>query len=190
MSTSTPSSAELAQDLAYVRNAVHRHTLSRDDLAIALLWAIVNLIGLSLYDWSTRAGGLFWLTALPVFGAGTWFWAARRGLTQGEANRDLGQRHALHWTAIPIFLILANFVHLRGFDPVLAGQIVLLIIGLVYYLGGVHFWRGYCFGGIALASGVIWLSLLDQWAWTLTGVLTFLGLAVPALWSSRKMGHA
>lgn len=174
--------ANAADDLRFVSAALRRRrTFGPDEFVIAMLWAFVNLIGLSLYDVSIWAGGIFWFVALPVFGIGTAWWASKQERERGEADRELGRRHALHWTSIPIFLIASNFVVFPRMDVQSAGQVVLLVVGLVYYLGGVHFWRGYQFAGIAVASGLVWLSTLDRFAWTVTGVLTFLALAGSAV---------
>lgn len=181
----TPTS--IAEDLQYVRASIRRKTFSKPELLVALVWALINLVGLSLYDLSLAAGGIFWLIALPLFGIGTGVWAAHREKARGNIDRDLGRRHGLHWSSIPLFLLFANalFAH-RGFDPVSAGQIVLIIVGLVYYLGGVHFWRGYLFAGIALASGAVWLLVLPSFPWTLTGILTCLAISICALYDWKR----
>lgn len=174
-------SEELREDIRYIRNIVDRPSFSPEEFVIALVWATVNLVGLSLYDLSLVAGGVFWLIALPTFGIGSGWYFERKQIERGELDKSLGKRHALHWTSIPIFLLMCNFVFLtQDYDPVLAGQLVVLVVGLVYYLGGVHFWRGYLFGGIGLASGLVWLAILDRFAWTLTGVVTFTALTVSA----------
>lgn len=174
-------------DLAYVSDALRKRSFDRATYHVTLLWAIINLIGLSLYDVHVIAGGVFWAIALPTFGIGSGRWFERQQRKQGDIDRALGKKHAWHWTAIPIFLLLSNALFLtQEFSTVLAGQIVLLVVGLVYYLGGVHFWRGYRWGGIAIASGMVWLALLDQFAWTLTGLLTFAALAGVATIDRRR----
>ncbi|MBI2432613.1 MAG: hypothetical protein HYV26_07070 [Candidatus Hydrogenedentes bacterium] len=127
------------------------------------------------------------MIALPLFGIGTGIWAGKQQKKTGEINRELGRRHAWHWTVIPIFLVLANALFIGApFDGDKVGQVVLLVVGLVYYLGGVYFWRGYWFGGLAIASGMFWLLILESYPWTLTGLLTFIALLVPAALDWRR----
>lgn len=183
----TPDETNAAANLAYVSDAMRKRSFDRAAYQISLIWAIVNLVGLSLYDVHVYAGGIFWLIALPAFGIGSGWWFEKQQRDQGEIDRAMGRKHAWHWTAIPIFLLLSNAMFLtNGFSAVMAGQVVLLVVGLVYYLGGVHFWRGYRWGGVALASGMIWLAVLPHFAWTLTGVLTFVALAGTATIDRRR----
>lgn len=181
------STSNVHDDLAYVQRALSKHSFGQSEYRITLVWAFVNLIGFSLYDVHMLAGGVFWMIALPVFGIGTGWWFERQKHDEGEIDKTQGVLHAWHWTTIPIFLFFANTLFLsQGFSMPLAGQIVLLIVGLVYYMGGVHFWWGYKWAGVAIASGMLWLVLLDRFAWTLTGVLTFIVLAGVATVDRRR----
>lgn len=190
MSGNAPSTDVMMEDLQYVKSILNRRGFNREEFVVALVWAVVNLVGLSLYDFSMFAGGVFWIVALPVFGIGTGVWAGRRQKEAGEINRELGRLHALHWTAIPIFLIACNTLFIGSpMNPQHVGQVVLLVIGLVYYLGGVHFWRGYMYGGLGMLSGMLWLAIIDSYPWTLTGVLTFLGLLIPSIYDWRRHGN-
>lgn len=181
----------LEDDLHFVSNLVRQKKMDYADLVVALVWAVVILVGFSIYDFSILGGSIFWCIALPVFGIGTGLYASRKQKECGVIDRDLARRSTFHWTSIPIFLVVTNFMFInRGYQPELMGQAVLLVLALNYYLAGVHFWRGFLWTGLAMASGIVWLAVWDGYPWTLTGILTFLTLTGCTMREWRRNGTA
>jgi hypothetical protein len=65
------------------------------------------------------------------------------------------------------------------------GQLLILISGIVYYLGGVHFDRRWMAPGLVMMAGAVLLTFLPRGGWTLVGVLTFLSLVI-SFWRDPK----
>ncbi|MBI2432612.1 MAG: hypothetical protein HYV26_07065 [Candidatus Hydrogenedentes bacterium] len=56
MSQASEITQPLAEDLHFVRHAIERSGFDNAEFTVACVWAVVNLVGLSLYDFSLLAG--------------------------------------------------------------------------------------------------------------------------------------
>jgi len=68
----------------------------------------------------------------------------------------------------------------------LAALITALVIGLIYFLGGVHFDRYFIGLGLMLMGGAIAISFVPRFGWTALGVLVAAGLILPVVLQQAK----
>ena len=99
--------------------------------------------------------------------------------SRGDYDRATGVRFGLHWSsifygAIPV-VCLAFAGKINGQE---AGQLLILISGLVYFLAGVHFDRRWMLSGIVMIFGAALLTYVTRYGWTTLGVLLFIALTV------------
>src|SRR5213080_3471027 len=110
---------QLAQDLHYVREAVETsRSVQYRSIAIPVLWAVVAPVVGMLSGWlgiyAERSAGV-------------------------QSDRMHRGRQALHWlTILAGFIAVVVITTTHGLDGRLAGQLMTLIFGIVYFLGGLH----------------------------------------------------
>jgi hypothetical protein len=180
---------QLQQDLRFVRQAVaRRESATRRPVAIYWVWAVYVLVGYSLIDLAPRYCGLFFLVAGVVGGILSAMLGHRAGRRSGEVDCEMGRRAMLHWM-VGILLAIAATFGLAAVIPALRGpagsQVLVVMIGLDYFLAGVHFDRNFLWLGPVLMAGGILVGLFPHYGWTGLGVVIALGLIVPTLFSSR-----
>ena len=158
---------KLEQDLAYVMEAVERREGSqRTPLGIALIWASYLLVGFT------------WLDLQP----------SRAAWKLGEFDRISGRRQFQHWASgffgLAALLSLA-FAGRIGGEAL--GQVILIILGLVHFLAGVHFSaRLFLWLGLLMMAGAVGMTYIDRWGWTTLGVLLSAGLIASSFMGARR----
>lgn len=60
-----------------------------------------------------------------------------------------------------------------------------VMIGLVYFLWGVHYQRYFSFLGIVVMAGGVLVGQIHHFGWTLLGAVISLGLILPTLIAPR-----
>lgn len=176
-------------DLAYVRDVVGRSETYGAPRAIWYLWAAIAAVGFTLVDLAPDRVALFWAVAAPGgFLASLWL-GRRHGRRSGQLSARGGKEHALHWGALLVAVFLLVPLATSGALPGDAlGQTILLVIGLGYFLAGVHLYRPLAWIGLLMAVGYGLLFFVDRWAWTGIGLLVGLGLVVTARAGERDDG--
>lgn len=174
---------QLQEDLSFVRHAVERQRRSHSPAPILWLWAGYVLIGYLLLDLDPRAGALFLMILGPICGVASAWLGARASRSAGERDRESDRAEALHWSAA--FIALAAILAMAAIHPAmrgtLSGQLIVVCIGLVYYLYGVHRDRNFLWLGLVLIAGGVLLSFIPVYPWTCLGVVIALGLVLPTL---------
>lgn len=181
----------LRDDLAFVRGVVQRHDRERPDLfGVYLAWAIYVLVGYTLLDvrplWANWWLSLAWIPASVASAV-----SVRRMRARGTMVRDpeLSRRISLHWGGGVALAIVAG-VGLASVIPALrgpaSGQVIVCLIGLVYFLAGVHFDRRFLVLGPVMIVGGIAISFLHTMPWTILGAVIALGLVVPSLFKRNS----
>jgi hypothetical protein len=181
---------QLHDDLRFVRDVVTRgDPPARGPAGIYLLWAVYVLVGYTLIDVQPRASGWFFLVAGVLGGIGSWFIGRRVARREGAYDRREARRALLHWGA-GIVLAIACAMALGAVMPALrgqaVGQLVVVMIGLVYFLAGVHFDPNFLWLGPVLMVGGIVVGFVPHYGWTALGAVIALGLVVPTLLPSRR----
>lgn len=169
----------ISEDLGYVRNIVRRAATPAFPPAIAYLWAAIGAVGFSLIDIAPAQVGIFWSIAAPAgFIISMWLgWQHSRRV--GQESRRFGTRHMLHWGALlaTVFLLYPLIVsgQLRGET---IAQVILLIVALGYFLGGIHLVPALRWAALAMLLGYLVTVTIDGFAWTALGILFAAGLVI------------
>jgi hypothetical protein len=163
---------ELKEDLRYVASAAR---LGGDGTVPALfaLWAILTPIGFALADFAPFYCGLYWLVVGPVGGIVSVLIAYRGQRRAGQLDRELGQRHALHWSVMGLAFLLVGLSIASGRAEITtAVPTFMLLTAVAYALAGVHLSRAFRLSGAILFLGyaaLVWLPL--AYVWTITGLI-------------------
>jgi hypothetical protein len=146
--------------------------------SIGLLWAIFTLGGMVGLDWEPRTAGMFFVVGAPLLYLVSVKLGMRSALAAGVRDRETGRRHMLHWGSIFMGMCaIALIARANGLSGEVFGQLMTMLVGLVYFLAGVHFrisvflWLG----PLAMA-GAGAVGYVDRWGWTLLGVLIAAGI--------------
>ncbi len=169
----------IQEDMGYVREVIERSEGGRGPSSIYYLWAAITLVGFSLADVAGPQVGLFWLVAGPLGGWLTYRLAKRANTRQGRLNRREGQRHALHWNAMMVTIMLAIVPVATGtMNPEALSPLILLIVAFSYFLAGVHLDRTVGWISILMIGGYFLVLFVPTYPWTITGVAVAAGLAI------------
>jgi hypothetical protein len=184
-------SKQLRDDLDYLGGVLRKSARGTSPLAIYVLWAALTLVGFALVDFAPRRVGAFWMAAGPAGGLLSAYLGMRHGRKIGQLSREEGIRHAWHWSGMMAALLLAAPLGAAGIvDWTILSRIFLLIIGLVYFLAGVHLERPLFWIGLLMMAGYGALFLIPAYGWTLTGVLVATGLLASGFIETRRHGPA
>jgi hypothetical protein len=181
---------QIGDDLHYVRNAVARREQSRNIPAfVAWTVAVYVVVGYSLLDIHPTWASIFF--AVGGVGMGVLFALIghRMGRQQGEYDRAEVIRINLHWGSI--LLAIAGVIALgiaRHVDGQTIGQFIALTIGVIYFLGGVHFDRNLLWLGPVLMAGAVAITWMPNHGWTALGALVALGLIIPTFFRRQAAG--
>jgi hypothetical protein len=180
---------QLQQDLQFVRAAVNRRDRSnRGPVAINYIWATYVLAGYTLIDHNIIAADWFFLIGGIAGGILSSIAARLDAQKQGEQDRELGRRGLLHFAGGIILAILGTFA-LAIVIPDLRGtrgsQVLVVMIGVIYFLAGVHFERYFLWLGPVLVAGGVLVGFIHHDAWTLLGAVIAVGLIIPTLFTPK-----
>lgn len=184
-----PGTANVRDDLGYVRDVVHGSERSAFPSGIAYLWAAIGLVGFSLIDLAPGRVGLYWSIASPAgFLLSAWLgWKHARDAGQ-ESARD-GRSHMLHWGGLVVAIfLLYPLIAQNALQGKAIAQVIILFVALAYFLAGVHLAPALKWAAAAMALGYVATITLDGFAWTALGVLFALGLIVSALAAGKGRG--
>jgi len=182
----------LQEDLQFVRHAVvKRDSPAPTPGAILILWGVYVLVGYTLLDFNRTYASMFLAIAGITGGVASLFigrWYAQR---EGQVNEDEGVRHALHWGSILIAIAAIMALAYTRRDQIsgngeIVGQLIAMVIGIIYFLAGVHFDRYFLGLGLLLVVGSIAISFMPRYGWTSLGVLISAGLMLPVLLRNLK----
>jgi len=174
---------EMSEDLRFVRQAIDRRERSRGiPPFVAWTVAVYVVVGYTLIDVRPGWSGLFFAAGGVGMGVLFTIFGKRIARQAGELDHAERVRIALHWGSI--LLAIAGVIALgvtRHVDGQTIGQFIALTIGVIYFLGGVHFDRTLLWLGPALMAGAIAITYVPHYGWTGLGLLVGVGLVVPTL---------
>jgi hypothetical protein len=177
------------EDLQFVRRAVRRDSGGRIPAAIALLWAVISLVGFPLVDFAPHWVPRFWMVAGPAGFLLSLAIGVRSARAAGEADRAEGMRWAAHWLGLLLAIALSvlarttGAVSWEGF-----GATIVLLVAVAYFTAGVHLARPLLGVAAVLAAGYVAVLLVPGHTWTWLGVLTAAALVATAFLGRRPHG--
>lgn len=182
MNAPPPSPADLAEQVRYLREAVETRDRPRDpSLPLAVLWAALTTAGFALVDVRPQWVGGYWLAVAPL-GLAVSAWLGRRAARNSGVRRDGdAARHWLHWGLIlPAWAAVVAIAVTHRLPGAVVGSFMALVVGVVWFLGGVHLDRRFLVPGGLLIAGAAALPLLPWLPWTLLGATVGGALIVAA----------
>ena len=180
-------SKQLRDDLDFLGAVLRKSTRGTSPFTLYAMWAALVLAGFALVDFAPHQVGLFWMVAGPLGGVASAWLGMRHARKIGQLNREEGTRHAWHWGGLMLAILLAVPLGVSGaVDWSILSRIFLLIIGLTYYLAGVHMDRPLLWAGALMLAGYAALFFLPAYGWTLTGVLVAASLLFSGYTEGRR----
>jgi hypothetical protein len=178
---------QLQQDLHYVREVVDRADRSpHGRVAIYWIWALYVLIGYPLMDFAPRYAGPFFALGIIVGVAATLFLKRRyKNLAGVRPKRD---RSNLFWWGGLALIILCSIgisIVIPHMTAKASGQITVILVGLFYFLAGVHYDRNFLWLGPFLCVAGVLVGFVPHYGWTALGIVFALGLVGPTLFTPR-----
>ncbi|MDX1517798.1 MAG: hypothetical protein R3288_13215 [Woeseiaceae bacterium] len=176
------------RDLAYVQDVVREAELSTaSPRSIYFLWAVIYLVGFSLYDFAPQHAGLFWMIAGPGGGIVSYWlgyrWATRTGV---QSRRD-AMRHLWHWIGMAAAIFMSvGLLYTGAISSTTLAKIVLLMVAFGLYTAGIYLVRPYLWIGVALGLCFVGLLTIETLSWVVVGVVSGGAMFVAGLFSHRS----
>ena len=176
--------SKIESDIGYVKDLVTKSGKPNPPASFYYIWAVILTAGFALIDFAPRWVGIFWMIAGPASG----FLAYKAGANKGQMDREIGIKHALHWSGMMVVIILAVLLgSQKGLvHGVVLSQVILLVVALGWWTAGVHLDRNFLWLGGIMGLGFLGTLFLDRYAWTAMGTLLGITLTVIAIHKGRK----
>ena len=176
---------QLSDDLRFVRHAVEARgkVIPAEARITYAYWALYVLVGYFLIDVAPNwAAQVFFAAGGFLGGLASWAMGKHLAKKYGQVSRTDNRRSALHWAGGMIFAVIGCGL-LAMVIPALRGpagsQVLLVMIGLVYFFWGVYFDRNFLWLGPVLMICGIAVGFIPYYPWTCVGAVIALGLVVP-----------
>jgi len=181
---------QIRDDLQYVRGAVARRERTDNGPPLILyVWATYVVIGYTLMDFRPQYAGPFFGIGGFVGGILSWVIGRRYARDVGEWDMATAKRGLFHFGG-GIMLACAATLALATVMPPLRGtwgsQVFVVMIGLVYFLWGVHYQRYFAFLGAVVMAGGVLVGQFPHFGWTILGAVIAMGLILPTLVPGRR----
>lgn len=179
---------QIRDDLQYVRGVVARR--ERADFApagIMYVWVVYILVGYTLMDFRPQFAGPFFALGGIVGGIVSAILGRVHSQKVGEMDRTTYFRALLHFgggivAAAAGALMLGAFI--GPITDMQTAQVFVVMIGLVYFLWGVHYQRYFMFLGPVVMAGGALVGRIHPFGWTLLGAVISLGLLIPTIFTA------
>lgn len=175
------SAAQAASDLEFLKQVVHRRDAKRtlSPRWLALMWGAILLVGCTWNDLSPRTCWMFWAVVPALAFVLSSLFHGKESFMSGEHDSATGQKMGLHWSTcffggVPVVVLAFN----HRIDGYTAGQLFILVSGIVYYLGGVHFDKRWIAPGLVMIAGAALLAARPPFGWTIVGAMACLALVI------------
>ena len=147
-------------------------------VSIYLLWAAIFLVGFALIDFAPKYEGAYWAVLGPLGLLTSALLGWRYSLRLGQVRRGLGIRYSLHFLGMMAIIFLAVPLGVTGAVAWGAmSKFFLLIIGLSYFLAGIHLERPLLWISFVMVAGYAALFFISAYGWTIVGAMTAMALA-------------
>ncbi len=178
---------QLQQDLQYVREVVARaEGPHRRKVAIYWVWALYVLVSYPLADFAPRYSGIVSLVGLPICVAISAYLGYRFKKSLGvRPSRDRSRLFWLGGLVLIVFCLAGMANAIPAMRGQILGQVAVIIIGIFYFLGGVHYDRNFLWLGPVLCVCGLLVGFVPHYGWTALGIVFALGLVIPTLFTPR-----
>jgi hypothetical protein len=175
-----------------VRKAVEaRDKPQKAGRAHLVIWAAYCLVCIPAYDFIPRYGGIINLAGMMIAGVVSVLMGKREGIKAGQYDRAALMRIYTHFFggALLVVLTVAGLASLnRGMGDQLAGQVSVILVGFMYFFGGIHiphvkFMRW--IGPIIIAAG-IGLSRVPHYQWSVMACIYAVCILSPVIFGKRQ----
>jgi len=183
---------QLAEDLQFVRKAVEARDKPVGSSNVHLIiWALYCLVCIPTYDFLPRYGKPINFAGVIIAAVVSAILGRREGMKAGQYDRAALVRTYLHFYG-GVVLIISTMTGLCLLNPgaadQLMGQISVILVGFMYYFGGLHiphvkFMRW--IGPIIIAAGV-GLSKVPHYQWTVMGCVYAACILSPVIFGRRN----
>jgi len=180
-------SHQLQQDLQYVREVVARSEQKhRKPKAIYWTWALYVLITYPMNDFAAKYQNAFSTAGFFICCAATIYLGRQYGKTAGvKSGRGRPNLFWLGGATLIVLCIMALPAVLPGISRQAAGQLTVILVGIFYFLGGVHYDRNFLWLGPLLCVCGVLVGFVPHYGWTALGIIFALGLIGPTLFTPR-----
>jgi len=182
---------QLRDDLHFVRSAVARRERADNGPALILyLWAAYVVIGYTLMDVRIAWAGPFFAVGGCIGGLLSWWIGRGYSRKSGEWDRATAMRGMLHFGGgiIAAFIFtMCLAMTIESLRSTRGSQVFVVMIGLVYFLWGVHYQRHFMLLGLIVMAGGAVVGLIPHYGWTMLGIVISLGLVLPTLIPWRRL---
>lgn len=162
-----------------------RQWLNTDQIIFIVL-VVFALIGVAITDMSPEASHGYWVMMTVVFGLAAVFCGWKHARSNDINFRRILSAQLIHWAStLPAVLIVYTLLHTGALAKEETGLVILLVLALATFLGGLHVgWRFYALGAL-LASTTIAAAYIEEFLW----VIVLIALALVAgtfYWAKRN----
>lgn len=173
-------------DLRFVRGALDASTRRGSPATLYFLWAAIGLVGFALLDFREPWVATYWSIAGPSGFVASAYLGWRHARRVGQASSADGTRYLLHWGGVLAAIALAVFLKVRHEIPARdLHAVILLILALGYFTGGVHLDRPFLWVGLLMAAGFVVVTMATWYAWTTVGIALAVALIAAGLREGR-----
>lgn len=176
-----------SDDLSFVREALVRADERTSPPFVYVLWGLISLAGMPLFDFDPRMGGMFFAIAGPIGGILSGVIGARFARRLGQESRQQAFQHAMHWTAM-MFAILGVVAldATNAIEGAVAGRLILLIIAFAYFTAGLYLDRIEVWLGLITFACFVGMFFVHSYEWTITGIAIGTSLFLAAAFGGRR----
>ncbi|NJN64611.1 MAG: hypothetical protein HC882_06835 [Acidobacteria bacterium] len=176
-----------SEDLSFVREAITRAHERTSPPSIYVLWGLITLAGMPLFDVDPRWGGMFFAFAGPIGGILSGVLGARFAKRIGQESREQASQHAMHWTAMMVAILGVVGLDASGaIEGPVAGRLILLIIAFAYFTAGLYLDRVELWLGLLTFACFVGMFFVHSYEWTITGIVIGAGLFLAAAFGGRR----
>jgi hypothetical protein len=166
------------------------HQLNTDEIIFIIL-IVLSLIGVGITDISPKDSSWYWFAMVLIFGGTCMVTEWSRAQEKGYSWTSLFLTQVLHWGSLFVSVQIVFLLLDTGrLDNENTGLIILLMLGLVTFLAGIHIGWRFCLVGIFLGFAVLASAFLEQlkfmWVMLLIGIVLII---FTFFWARHTANH-
>src|SRR6185295_656983 len=180
------------EDLRYIRAVLARAEPGANPATNYFLWAAITFFGYAILDFAPERAGFYWMIAGPLGGVLSGILGRRAARALGQASQREARAHFLHWTGMMAAILLLIPLSATGGVPATEiPRLILLLVGLAYWLAGVYLDRRMLWLAIAVA-GCYLLTVFQRelpYLWTVSAGVLAASLIVCGVVAAMRTDH-